>query len=71
MPSGDDCVRTAIATCGRDRSLDVRMARIRNTADTQFLEVTSALVEEARRNAGLAVSDWAHQLDLTKPVRPR
>lgn len=70
MPTAEDCVRTAIATCGRGRSLDVRLARVRNTADTQYVEISGALVDEARRNTALTVSDRPHPIDLVNPVRP-
>jgi len=70
MPTSDDCVRTAYATCGRAEAAQVRMARIRSTADTQFLEISSALLEEARQNPQLQVSAEARPLDLCRPVRP-
>lgn len=70
MPTGEDCVRTAIATCGQANASDVRIARIRNTADTQYLEISSALLDEARSNKRLTVSESAHTLDLCQTVRP-
>lgn len=69
LPTSDDCVRTAIATCGHADPTKVRLARIRNTADTQFLEISAALLDEARQNPRLVVSDTPHPLDLCRPVR--
>jgi hypothetical protein len=66
MPTGEDCVRSAIATCGRSNAEAVRFARIRNTADTRFLEISAALVEEARRDPKLCVSTEARPLDLCR-----
>jgi hypothetical protein len=48
----------------------VRLARIRNTADTQFLEISAALVEEVRQDSSLTVAPAAHPLNLNCPVRP-
>ncbi len=70
QPTSEDCVRTAYACCGKaDRSL-VRFARVRNTADTQYLEISSALLAEAQQNPRLRVSTTSHPLDLCTPVRP-
>jgi len=68
QPTGEDCVRTGIATCGRPDTESVRFARIRNTADTRFLEISSALLEEARANPALMVSEEGHELDLCRVV---
>jgi hypothetical protein len=68
MPTPEDCVRTALATCGRAHASEVRLARIRNTADTQFLEISSALLEEARAHPRLAVKEKGHTLNLACPV---
>jgi hypothetical protein len=70
MPTGEDCVRTAIATCGQGDPSRVRLARIRSTADMQFLEITAALLEGARANPALRVSEASHPLSLSHPVRP-
>ena len=70
LPTGEDCVRTAIATCGRGSHDAVRFARIRNTADTQYLEISAALLAEARAHAELSVSGNPHPLDLCQSVRP-
>jgi hypothetical protein len=70
MPTSDDCVRTAIATCGLGDPSQVRLARIRNTADTQFLEVTAALLPEAQQHPALRVAESSHPLDLCQSVRP-
>ncbi len=70
LATGDDCVRTAFATCGRAEPSQVRFARIRNTADTQYLEISTALLAEARANPTLKVSDASHPLDLCQSVRP-
>ncbi len=69
QPTGDDCVRTAIATCGKGSPAEVRLARIRNTADTQFLEISAALLAEARQNPHLRVSETSHTLDLCQPIK--
>lgn len=70
LPTSDDCVRTAYATCGRAEPTQVRFARIRNTADTQYLEISAALLEEARQNPMLSVSEESRTLDLCRSVRP-
>lgn len=70
LSTGDDCVRTATATCGRAEPVQVRFVRIRNTADTQYLEISAALLEEARSNPALDVSADSHPLDLCQSVRP-
>jgi hypothetical protein len=68
LPTGEDCVRSAIATCGRADAESVRFARIRNTADTRFLEISSALLEEARANPALRVSEESRELDLCRRI---
>jgi hypothetical protein len=70
MPTSEDCVRTAYACCGKADPDLVRFARIRNTADTQYLEVSEALLAEARQNPRLRVSQGSHALDLCSAVRP-
>ena len=70
LSTGDDCVRTAFATCGRAEPAEVRFARIRNTADTQYLEISAALLAEARADPMLTVSADSHPLDLCRSVRP-
>lgn len=70
LPTGDDCVRTAIATCGHGDPAQVRLARIRNTADLQFLEISRALLEAARGDPQLQVAESSRPLDLCRPVRP-
>ena len=70
LPTGEDCVRTAIATCGRGHPHEVRLARIHNTADTQFLEISEALLPDARSHSDLTVSPESHLLDLCCTVRP-
>ncbi len=70
MPTSNDCVKTAIATCGRKTAEEVRFVRIRNTADVQFLEISRALLDEARQSSQLIVSEESHPLDLCAPVRP-
>ena len=70
MPTSDDCVRTAYATCGQGDPSQVRFARVRSTADTQYLEISEALLEAARNNPSLRVSADSHPLDLCQPVRP-
>jgi hypothetical protein len=70
LPTGEDCVRTAIATCGQGDPSRVRLARIRNTADTRFLEVSAALLDQARRNPTLTVAATGHPLDLCQSVIP-
>ncbi|HLK55698.1 MAG TPA: hypothetical protein VKU00_04000 [Chthonomonadaceae bacterium] len=70
MPTSEDCVRTAYATCGQGDPSQVRFARIRSTADTQYLEISAALLDAARSNPSLRVSAASHPLDLCRPVRP-
>ncbi len=70
QPTSEDCVRTAYACCGKAEPDQVRFARIRSTADTQYLEVSSALLAEARQNPRLRVAAESHPLDLCQPVRP-
>ena len=70
LPTSEDCVRTAFATCGRGHFADVRFARIRNTADTQFLEISAALLSEARAHPALNIAADSHPLDLCASVRP-
>jgi len=68
MPTGEDCVRSAIATCGRSDPETVRFARIRNTADTRYIEISGALLAEARSHSGLRVETDGEPLDLCRPV---
>ena len=68
--TGEDCVRTAIATCGKGDPALVRIARVRNTADTQFLEISHALLNEARQNPRLRVTEASSPLDLCRPPSP-
>lgn len=64
-------VRTAIATCGRGRWEEVRLARIRSTKYVNTLEVTEALLPEVRANPALEIvidrhfSDWNRPLEQT------
>lgn len=68
LPTGEDCVRTAMATCGQPSPDKVRLVRIRNTAHTQFLEISGALLDETRRNTKLKVEERSRPLDLCRPV---
>ncbi|HZT44165.1 MAG TPA: hypothetical protein VFA07_18515 [Chthonomonadaceae bacterium] len=68
LPTGEDCVRTAVATCGQPSPDKVRLIRIRNTAHTQFLEISGALLQEARQNTRLNVEERSRPLDLCRPV---
>jgi hypothetical protein len=68
LPTPEDCVRTGIATCGRGDWTKVRLARIRNTADLQNLEISQALLEEAKANPDLEVAAVGHPLDLSRPL---
>lgn len=71
MPTGEDCVRTAIATCGQSDQYDrVRLVRVRNTAHTRLLEISAALLDEARQNPNLRVAPTGHPLDLCRPALP-
>jgi len=70
QPTSEDCVRTAYGCCGKADPADVRFVRIRNTADTQFLEISSALLAEAHENPRLRVAESSHPLDLCAQVRP-
>ena len=69
MPTGEDCVRSAITTCGRPDLSKVRFVRIRNTADTQYLEISEALLEETQSREDLKIVSEAHPLDLCNSVR--
>ncbi len=69
VPTADDAVKTAIGTCGHGDRSKVRLVRIRNTADTQFLEVSAALLDAARKDTRLNVAEASHGLDLCRPVR--
>lgn len=68
LPTPEDCVRTGIATCGRGDWSKIRLARIRNTADLQYLEVSEALLEEVLAHPDLEMLSESHPLDLTKPL---
>jgi len=68
METGEDCVRTSMGACGQFPPERVRLARIRNTLDLRYFEVTEPLAEEARRKPGLTVSASSHTLDLCAPV---
>lgn len=57
LPTAADCVRTACATCGRGSYDAIRFVRIRNTEDTQYLEISAALLEEARAHPELLVGE--------------
>jgi hypothetical protein len=70
LPTGEDCVKTGYGVCGRKSAEEVRFVRVRNTADVQYLEISSALLEEARNNPRLIVSEGSHTLDLCQQVRP-
>jgi hypothetical protein len=69
-PTPEDGVRTAIATCGRAEPSEVRFVRICSTADTQYLEISATLLEEAQQDSSLVVTPNAHPLNLNCPVRP-
>ena len=60
LPTAEDCVRTACATCGRGSYDEIRFVRIKNTEDTQFLEISAALLEEARAHSELTVGETPH-----------
>lgn len=62
--TSEAAVKTAIVTCGRGDYGQIRLARIRSTADTRQMEISAALVEEARGNSGLTVSGECHALIL-------
>ena len=66
QPTGEDCIRTGIACCGALSRERVKLARIRNTADTRFLEITEGLLELARANPRLKVSETPHAIDLSR-----
>jgi hypothetical protein len=70
MPTGEDCVRTAIGTCGKADPAAARFVRIRNTADIRFIEISEALIAEARANPTLALLDAPHPLDLCRHPGP-
>jgi hypothetical protein len=68
LETPEDCVRTAMGTCGQYPMERVRLARIRNTLDMRRIEVTEALAQEARQNPSLTVYASSRQLDLSRPV---
>ena len=68
LPTREDCVRTAIGACGHSDLEQVRLVRIRNTAHTQYLEISAALLAQARSDPHLRVSATSHRLDLCQPV---
>ncbi len=69
MPTYDDCVRTGYGACGRGDLDQVRFVRLKSTADTQYMEISEALLEEARANANLIVSEVGTTLDLCRDLR--
>ncbi|HEV2474763.1 MAG TPA: hypothetical protein VGS41_18950 [Chthonomonadales bacterium] len=69
VATAEDCVKTAIATCGRGNPELVRLARIRNTADTRKLEISASLLPEARANSALKVAENGHSLNLQAGCR--
>ena len=66
LPDAEACIRTAIATCGRNDASEVRLARIRNTARTTVLEVSEALLQEARANPSLSLDESSHEIDCSQ-----
>ena len=64
LPTREDCVRTAMATCGRGHLEDVRLVHIRNTAHVQTLEVSKALLEEVKTNNSLRLVGEPRVLNL-------
>ncbi|MDE2125706.1 MAG: DUF2088 domain-containing protein [Armatimonadetes bacterium] len=66
LESADDCVRTAMGSCGRGDMRRVRLVRIRNTNCTRWMEVSAALLDEARANSALRVSPESRTLDLNR-----
>lgn len=68
QPTAEDCVRTAYGCCGKADPSTVRFVRIRNTANTRFLEISAALLTEAQENPNLRVAEASHPLDLCAPV---
>ena len=68
LPTSEDCVRTAIGACGQGDPTQVRLIRIHNTAHTQYMEISGALLEAARANPDLRVEESGHVLDLCQPV---
>lgn len=67
LPDAEACVRTAMAACGRATPAEVRFCRIRNTADTRLLEISEALLAEARSQPDLRVGPAPHALDVCAP----
>ena len=70
QPTAEDCVRTSYGCCGKADPARVNFVRIRNTANTRYLEISSALLPEAQLNPRLRVSAASHPLDLCVPVHP-
>lgn len=64
LEDAPQCVRSAIATCGRGKVEDVRLVRIRNTERLAMMEVSEPLLAEARRNTDLEIVEGPVPLDL-------
>ncbi len=65
MPTKEDCVRTAMATCGRGNAEDVRLVHIRNTAHVQTLEISKSLLHDVINTSSLRLLGKPRILDLS------
>ena len=68
LSTSEDCVKTAYATCGRGNHHDVRFARIRNTLHTRTIEISEALLDDAKAHGRLTIDDAPHPLDLSNKL---
>ncbi|MGC8669103.1 MAG: lactate racemase domain-containing protein [Chthonomonadales bacterium] len=56
LENAQECVRAAIATCGRGRAEEVRMVRVRNTERLELMEVSEPLLAEVRSRPDLQIA---------------
>jgi hypothetical protein len=68
LESPEMCVRTAIGGCGKGIWEKVRLVRIRNTEFVEKLEISEALLDEARHRGDLEIIEEAHDPDLSVPL---
>ena len=68
LDDAEMCLRAAIGGCGRGREEDVRLVRIRNTEFVEILEISEALLEEARNRPDIEIIEDAHLPDLSHPL---
>jgi hypothetical protein len=64
LEDAPQCVRAAIATCGRGRPEEVRLVRIRNTERLGLIEVSEALLPEVPMQTHLEVLEGPMAMNL-------